>query len=74
MIGFIVEKMNIHQNTEKINNLLKTSNAISTTKKITKSNFIKGFEFHYHSEHKDKDNNKFGIYHLMFDFSENMPH
>ena len=73
MIGFIVEKMDIHQNTEKINTLLKANKVICTTKKITKSNFINGFEFHYHSEHIDKDNNKFGLYHLMFDFSENIP-
>jgi len=74
MIGFIVEKMDIHQNTEKINTLLKASKVICTTKEITESNFINGFKFHYHSEHIDKDNNKFGLYHLMFDFSENIPH
>jgi len=74
MIGFIVGKMDIHQNIEKINTLLKTNKAINTTKKITKINFIKNFEFHYCSEHKDKNIKKLGIYHLMFDFSENMPH
>ncbi len=73
MIGFVVEKMDIHQNIEKINTLLETSYTINTTKKITNSNFIKDFEFHYHSGHKDNNNQKLGIYHLMFDFSKNMP-
>ncbi len=73
MIGFIVEKMDIHQNVENnINGILMNNNAINTTKKITNSNFIKDFEFHYYSEHKDKNNLKLRIYHLMFDFSGNM--
>ena len=70
MIGFIVEKMNIHQNTGKINSLLKKNKSINTTKEITKGNFITNFEYQYHSEHIDKDNDRFGIYHLMLDFSK----
>jgi len=73
MIGFVVEKMDIHQNVEKIDVLLETNNTINTTKRITKSNFIKDFEYHYHSEHVDKNNKELRIYHLMFDFSNNMP-
>lgn len=74
MIGFIVEKMDIHQNTEHINTLLKANNKISTTKRITKSTFIKNFKYHYYSEHIDKEDKKLRIYHLMFDFNKNMPH
>ena len=74
MIGFIVEKMDIHQNTEHINTLLKANNKINTTKRITKSTFIKNFEYHYYSEHIDKDDKKLRIYHIMFDFNKNMPH
>jgi len=70
MIGFIVEEMDIHNNTGKINSLLKSSESIDTTKEITKGNFINDFEYQYHSEHIDKDNDKFGLYHLMFDFSD----
>ncbi len=74
MIGFIVDELDIHKNTEKnINLLLQSNKAINTTKKITKSSFIEDFEYHYDSEHLDKDNQKLKIYHLMFDFNENMP-
>lgn len=72
MIGFIVEKMDIHKNTEKINTLLKTNKTISTTKKITQSTFIKDFEYHYHSKHLDKNNDELKIYHLMLDFNKNI--
>lgn len=73
MIGFIVDKLDIHKNTEKnINLLLQSNKAITTTKKITKSTFIKDFEYHYYSEHLDKDKKRLKIYHLMFDFSENI--
>lgn len=73
MIGFIVDKLDIHKNTENINSLLQSNKDINTTKEITKSSFIKDFEYHYHSEHLDKENQKLKIYHLMFDFNENMP-
>lgn len=69
MIGFIVDKLDIHKNTENINSLLQSNKVINTTKKITKSSFIKDFEYHYDSEHLDKDNQKLKIYHLMFDFN-----
>jgi hypothetical protein len=74
MIGFIVDKLDIRENTEKnINLLLQENQAINTTKEITKSSFIDVFEYHYDSEHLDEDNQKLKIYHLMFDFNENMP-
>jgi hypothetical protein len=73
MIGFIVDKLNIHENTEKnINLLLQENKAINTTKEITKSSFIEDFEYHYDSEHLDKNNQKIKIYHLMFDFNKNI--
>ncbi len=72
MIGFIVEKMDIHKNIENINTLIESNTTICTTTKITKSTFIENFDFQYYSEHKDKDNQKLRIYHLMFDFSKNM--
>ena len=56
------------------NTLLKANNKISTTKRITKSTFIKNFKYHYYSEHIDKEDKKLRIYHLMFDFNKNMPH
>lgn len=73
MIGFIVEKLDIHQNIENINTILEVNKTVHTTKKIAKSTFIKDFEYHYQSEHIDKDNQKLRIYHLMFDFNKNMP-
>ncbi|MCB0580889.1 MAG: hypothetical protein KDD10_16450 [Phaeodactylibacter sp.] len=73
MVGFVVDHMEIHKNTKSINLLLTTSfRSIKTTKEITKDNFIDGFEFHYHSIHTDKDNDELKIYHLMFDFHENI--
>ncbi|TCI93745.1 hypothetical protein [Tenacibaculum sp. M341] len=73
MIGFIVEKLDIHENTTKhINSILTTDSSIQTTEEITKDNFIKNFEFHYHSKHMDIENQELKIYHLMFDFSSNM--
>jgi len=72
MIGFIVNEMDIHLNTDKINILLKASTTINTTKEITKDNFICDFKYHYHSEHYDKNNDGLKIYHLMFDFSGNI--
>ncbi len=73
MIGFVVEKLNIHKNTEENINLhLQSNTKINTTKKISRSTFIKDFEYHYDSEHLDKHNKKLKIYHLMFDFSDNI--
>lgn len=72
MIGFVVEKMDIHLNTEKINKLLKNFGTPTTTKYITKDNFIEKFEYQYHSTHLDNDGEELKIYHLMFEFSENI--
>ena len=73
MLGFIVEKMNIHTNVNHINELLQTSlKKANTTKKITKDSFIDDFEYQYHSTHLDRDNHELKIYHLMLNFSKNI--
>lgn len=72
MIGFITKKLDIDKNVDILNHLLSKYVAINTTKKITKNSFIKNFKYHYDSEHLDKKNKKLKIYHLMFDFSENI--
>lgn len=73
MIGFIVEEMDIHQNTNDINSLLKSSfRHIKTTKLLTNEKYFDDFEYHYSSTHTDIDNNGFRIYHLMLDFSGNI--
>lgn len=73
MIGFIVEEMDIHQNTNNINSLLKSSVAqIKTTKSLTNEKYFDDFEYHYSSTHEDIDNIGLRIYHLMLDFSRNI--
>ncbi len=73
MIGFVVGKMNIDNNTKSINELLtnnfKTAN---TQKKLTHVDFIKKFKHSYYSIHKDIKDKKIKLYHLMFDFSANL--
>ncbi len=72
MIGFVVEKMDIHSNTNKINDLLKYFGTPITTEYLTKDNFIEKFEYQYRSTHLDNDSKNLKIYHLMFDFIENI--
>jgi hypothetical protein len=74
MIGFVVEKMDIHTNIPNINTLLKNQkiNNCNTTQEIQRATFIQNFDYHYFSEHKDCDNESFTLYHLMFDFSDNI--
>jgi hypothetical protein len=72
MIGFVVSKMNIHDNTACINKLLKsTFTEISTEKELTKKQIAPDFEYSYYSQHKVNDTAK-TIYHLMFDFADNI--
>jgi hypothetical protein len=73
MLGFVVEKMDIHANTlDNINILLKNPklNNCNTIQEIQKETFIPNFEFHYVSEHRDIDNKNFILYHLMLNFSD----
>ncbi len=73
MIGFIVEKLKIDENVKYINALLtKSFSSIPTKQEITKDSFIDDFEYHYNSIHTDKENNELKIYHLMYDFSQNI--
>ena len=73
MIGFVIEQMNIADNIKSINGLLtnnfKTAN---TKKKLTPAAFIKKFKHSYYSIHKNIENKKIKLYHLMFDFSANL--
>jgi len=73
MIGFVVEAMDIHSNIQKINALLKKKfTDCNTTEYIQKESFIPNFEFHYSSKHDNVDKVSFILYHLMFDFSNNI--
>ena len=73
MIGFIVEDLNIEENTERINTLLLGSmNEINTIQQLTKSSHIKNFAYQYISQHTDIDKSEIKIYHLMFDFKDNI--
>jgi hypothetical protein len=74
MIGFVVEKIDIHSNIEHINTLAKTSlkEKSSIIEKIHKEYFIPDFEHHYSSVHNDCDGDIFTLYHLMFDVSDNL--
>lgn len=73
MIGFVVEKMNIDNNIKSINVLLTNKfKASNTQKKLTHVDFIKKFKHSYCSIHKDIENKKIKLYHLMFDFSANL--
>jgi len=72
MIGFIVSKMDIHKNIGFINQLLKnTFTDINTEKELTKKQINPVFEYSYYSCHKVEESTKI-IYHLMFDFSNNI--
>lgn len=72
MIGFVVEKMDICNNTSKINTLLnsKFKNA-NTIDELTKKSLNK-FPYCYQSKHKDSQEKTIDIYHLMLDFSDNI--
>ena len=73
MIGFIIEEMNIHQNTDDINSLLESSfGHIKTTKPLTNEKYFDDFEYHYSSIHDDIDNFQLRIHHLMLDLSTNI--
>jgi len=72
MIGFLVRKMNIHENIGRLNTLLKDSfRQANTIMAISKRDFIVDFEYSYYSTHHMPDG-EMTIYHLMFDFSNNI--
>ena len=71
MIGFVVSKMDIHENIGFINQLLQnTFKQINTQKKMTYKPIIRDFEYSYYTTHKVGKSTNI-IYHLMFDFSNN---
>lgn len=73
MIGFIVARMNIADNIQNINRLLKYDFKNANTKNNIKSvNFIEKFKYAYCSIHEDNKKKEIKLYHLMFDFSKNM--
>lgn len=72
MIGFVVSKIDIHKNVTFINNLLQNIfTEINTEKALTYKQIIPDFEYSYYSIH-NIDNTSKTIYHLMFDFSDNI--
>jgi hypothetical protein len=72
MIGFVVDKMDIHQNVSAINTLLiEHFTQIFTEEVLTYKTIVSGFKYSYFSRHKINGVSKI-IYHLMFDFSDNI--
>lgn len=74
LIGFIVESVDILENIKNINKLLETHFTGANTKtKLTAAGFTQGFDHSYFSIHKRKnDKEDIKLYHLMFDFSNNI--
>ncbi|MDR2096993.1 MAG: hypothetical protein LBP37_00565 [Spirochaetaceae bacterium] len=72
LIGFVVVKLDINVNTGHINTLLKTRINCNMVQEIKKEHFIPNFEYHYSSRHKDCEDKLFTLYHLMFDYSNNI--
>ncbi|MBI9066097.1 MAG: hypothetical protein JEZ09_02315 [Salinivirgaceae bacterium] len=69
MLGFVIDSLDIHNNIEDINYLLKNNfTQIATTSFLQKENFIDNFEFHYSSTHLTNDKQDLKLYHLMFSF------
>lgn len=72
MIGFVVQPLNISQNTEAINQLLRIEfKQANTAQELLFRKIVPGFDFSYCSMHS-VDENIIVLYHLMFDFSKNI--
>ena len=72
MIGFVVSNMDINENVICINNLLQNNfTEINTEKELTEKQITPDFKYSYYSNHKVKNSTKI-IYHLMFNFSDNI--
>jgi hypothetical protein len=72
MIGFIVQPININQNTDSINQLLKTIHtSANTTQELKYLEIVSGFRYSYYSTHRVKGIDVV-ICHLMLDFSKNI--
>lgn len=72
MIGFVVDKLDIDKNVTSLNALLSSQfpDAMKV-KDISKHNVVTGFDFSYYSTHTCKKN-ELTLYHLMFNFSDNI--
>lgn len=80
MFGFVVESMDIAQNVGHINSLLsvdfhkspeKTINA-NPAQELTHVDFANGYQYSYVSKHRTGSGNEITLYHLLFDFSQNI--
>ena len=72
MIGFIVEALRIADNVESINKLLGSSfTEANATRLLQAKSILADFDYSYYSTHKT-ENGEVTIYHLMFDFSQNI--
>jgi hypothetical protein len=67
MIGFIVEAMDINENIIAINSLLNGN--LNTSQVLHYHEIAPNFDFSYRSTH-NLDKGEIAIYHLMFDFSQ----
>ena len=66
MFGFVVDDMNIEENVKSINLFLKEGEHLS------KKQIDKCFDECYFSSHAVKNGGKLSLYHLMFDFHDNV--
>lgn len=81
MFGFVVETLNIQSdivdninqiiNDDFINSQSQNVNA-NTTTKMQYEDYVNGYRYSYISKHTKDDGNEITLYHLMFDFSNNI--
>lgn len=81
MFGFIVEPVNLQSDVvDNINNRL-NSNYINAqnvevnanaTQQLIYTDFANGYQYSYTSKHRRPDTSEITLYHLMFDFSQNI--
>ncbi|NOR44847.1 MAG: hypothetical protein GQ534_04605 [Candidatus Delongbacteria bacterium] len=72
MIGFVVQQLDILDNIQKINQLLENNFPNTNTVNYIESiDFIEDFEYSFYSIHRSS-NKDIKLYHLMFDFSDNI--
>ena len=72
MIAFIVQPINIQENIDSLNYIIKTSSFPShTIQNIQQRKIVNNFDYSYYSIHR-VNNNNITIYHLMLDFSNNI--
>jgi len=80
MFGFVVEQIDIDKNTENINGLLSydyiNQQGVTVNAKAKKSiqhfNFANDYPYSYISTHTHASGKEIVLYHLMFDFSNNV--